>query len=631
MMDALDSRLTLTVDPRRLPQGAECGPGGVHFRVWVPERSVVEVVIERGPTVPLAPEGNGYFSTRVTGIGPGSRYGYRLDREDGPFPDPASRFQPEGPHGPSEVIDPASFPWSDHGWPGVPRREIVVYEMHIGTFTPEGTWAAALAHLPRLRDLGITMLEVMPVADFPGRFGWGYDGVNVFAPTRLYGTPDDMRRFVDRAHGLGLGVILDVVYNHAGPDGNYLKCYAPAYFTDRYENEWGEAINFDGTASRPVRDFFIANARCWIDEFHLDGLRLDATQQIFDRSTPSIVTEVVRAVRQAAGNRETFVVGENEPQDSRLLRPESEGGAGLDALWNDDVHHSALVALTGRREAYYTDYPGTPQEFVSASKWGFLYAGQHYRWQGKRRGRAMFDLSPARLVAFLQNHDQLANSARGWRLDRLTSPGRLRAMTAYLLLIPAIPMLFQGQEFAASTPFHYFADHVPALAEAVRKGRADFLSQFPSIARTSLKAALPDPGAEDTFRACQLDHGEWVRHAPWVELHRDLLALRRTDPTFAQSGERRPDGAVLGPECFVLRFFGESALEDRLVFVNLGTDLRLGPAPEPLLGAPTDEGWKLLWASEDPLYGGFGLGPVERRDEWHIPGNAAVVLAPNVV
>lgn len=628
MMDALDSRLTLTVEPRRLPQGAECVPGGVHFRVWAPQRNTVEVVIERGPTVPLSPEGNGYFSVRVNGAGPGSRYGYRLDRETGPFPDPASRYQPEGPHGPSEVVDPTAFPWSDAGWHGIPRHDLVVYEMHIGTFTPEGTWAAALAHLPRLRELGITMLEVMPVADFPGRFGWGYDGVNAFAPTRLYGAPDDMRRFVDRAHALGLGVTLDAVYNHAGPDGNYLKCYAPAYFTDRYENEWGEAINFDGTDCGPVREFFIANARYWIEEFHLDGLRLDATQQIFDRSTPSIVTEIASAVRQAANGRETFVVGENEPQDTRLLRPESEGGSGLDALWNDDLHHSALVALTGRREAYYTDYPGTAQEFVSAAKWGFLYAGQHYRWQGKRRGRAMFDLSPARLVSFLQNHDQLANSARGWRLDRLTSPGKLRAMTAYLLLIPAIPMLFQGQEFAASAPFHYFADHAPPLAEAVRKGRADFLSQFPSIARTPLKTSLPDPGTEDTFRACQLDHGEWVRHAPWVELHRDLLALRRTDPTFAHADERRPEGAVLGPDCFVLRFFGETGLQDRLLFVNLGTDLRFGPAPEPLLGAPTEEGWKLLWASEDPLYGGLGLGPVERREEWHIPGNAAVVLAP---
>jgi maltooligosyltrehalose trehalohydrolase len=623
-MIAMDARLDTPMIARRYPQGAECGPGGVHFRVWAPDRDRVDAVLEGGSPVPLESEGDGHFSGWVAGAGAGTLYRYRLDGTDGPFPDPISRFQPDGPHGPSRVVDPAAFAWTDVAWRGVPRSRTVLYELHVGTFTPEGTWAAAMEHLPRLAGLGVTAIEMMPVAEFSGRFGWGYDGVDFFAPTRLYGEPDDLRRFVDRAHALGLAVILDVVYNHAGPDGNYLKAYAAAYFTDRYENEWGEAVNFDGPDSGPVRAFVLANARYWIEEFHLDGLRLDAIQQIFDRSSPGIVAEIARTVRAAAGGRETFVVGENEPQDTGLLR----GDGALDALWNDDFHHSARVALTGRREAYYTDYPGQPQEFVSAAKWGFLFAGQTSSWQGKRRGRAMFDLSPARLVCFLENHDQLANSARGWRLDRLAAPSRLRAMTAYLLLIPAIPMLFQGQEFAASAPFHYFADHETALAEAVRRGRAEFLAQFPSIARTSLKADLPDPADEETFRACRLDHREWTAHAPWVALHRDLLALRRDDPAFAGAGERRPDGAVLGPACFVLRFFAGEPGGDRLLFVNLGADLTLAPAPEPLLAAPTARGWRTLWASEDPRYGGLGLGPVERRSDWLVPGGSAIVLAP---
>jgi maltooligosyltrehalose trehalohydrolase len=617
---------------RRLPVGAEIRPGGgVHFRVWAPIRKRVEVVFEGGSAdpVPLEPEGNGYFSgaaqTRA-----GTRYRYRLDGAP-TFPDPASRFQPDGPHGPSEVVDPAAFRWTDADWKGSALPGQVVYELHVGTFTREGTWAAAERELPELADCGITLLEVMPVADFPGRFGWGYDGVNLFAPTRLYGPPDDFRRFVDAAHRHGIGVILDVVYNHLGPDGNYLKEFSPAYFTAKYKTEWGEAINFDGPDTGPVREFFAANAAYWIAEFHLDGLRLDATQNIYD-DTPDparhILTEVGRVVRKAAGGRSTVIVAENEPQHPRLVRPESAGGYGLDALWNDDFHHAAMVALTGRNEAYYTDYFGTAQEFISAVKYGYLYQGQWYEWQEKRRGQPGLDVTPAAYVTFTQNHDQVANSGRGLRAHQLSSPARYRAMHALTLLAPGTPMLFMGQEFAASAPFLYFADHGPDLAKLVQGGRTEFLAQFRSIADPAMTEVLAPPHDPATFERCKLDFSERERHAGAYQLTRDLLRLRREDPAFRAQKPGGVDGAVLGPQAFVLRYFLDDG-SDRLLVVNFGRDLHLLPCPEPLLAPPEGMRWQVRLSTEDPKYGGGGTGPVDTPEEgWRVMGEAAVVLAP---
>src|SRR4051812_4182906 len=368
---------------RRLPVGAEIMPdGGVHFRVWAPKsrKACVEILpggksqSDGAGAYDLVRDKHGYFAGAVQGAGAGTLYRYKLD--SGSFPDPVSRFQPEGPHGPSQVIDPHSFKWTDQNWPGVPNEGLVIYEMHIGTYTPEGTYAAATGHLSELAELGVNLIEIMPVAEFPGRFGWGYDGVDLFAPTRLYGSPDDLREFINRAHELGVGIILDVVYNHLGPDGNYLKEFSEHYFTDRHKNEWGQAINFDDKDSGPVREFFAINAAYWIDEFHFDGLRLDATQQIFDCSREHVLSLISKATREAAVGRHIYLVAENESQTARLVRPVSDGGYGLDALWNDDFHHTARVALTGRREAYYSDYKGSPQEFISAIKRGFLYQGQ---------------------------------------------------------------------------------------------------------------------------------------------------------------------------------------------------------------------------------------------------------------
>jgi maltooligosyltrehalose trehalohydrolase len=615
---------------RRLPIGAEAlSEGGVHFRVWSPRRPP-ELVIDGRETfqaLALERDKDGYYSAHVPEAGHGTRYRFRFPRDTKLYPDPASRFQPEGPHGPSQVIDPARFRWSDAGWRGVSLKGHVIYEMHIGTFTPEGTWQAAAQQLPELAELGITVVEMMPVADFSGRFGWGYDGVNFYAPSRLYGEPDDLRRFVDRAHSLGLGVILDVVYNHLGPDGNYLPQFSPDYFTDRYENEWGQAINFDGPESGPVREFFIANAAYWIDEFHLDGLRLDATQQIFDKSAENVMTALTRRAREAARNRPILVVAENEPQDTQLVRAVECGGYGIDALWNDDFHHSAGVALTGHNEAYYTDYHGTAQELLSAVKWGYLYQGQYYSWQKQRRGRPALDLTPAQFVTYIENHDQVANSGRGWRLHRLTSPGRLRAMTALLLLAPGTPMLFQGQEFAASSPFFYFADHNPELAPKVFAGRNKFLSQFRRLATPEMQQCLPDPADVKTFERSKLDFADRARHAEMYALHKDLLRLRREDPAFHAQKPRGVDGAVLGPETLVLRFFADDGA-DRLLLVNLGRGLHLTPAPEPLLAPPFGRRWAIHWSSEAVGYGGCSCPEVDTEEGWRIPGAAAVVLVP---
>jgi maltooligosyltrehalose trehalohydrolase len=621
-----ENDLLLSEPPvRRLPVGAEPQRGGgVHFRVWAPACREVLVEFKDHEGQALLPEPDGYFSALSDAARAGWRYRFQLDFSES-VPDPASRFQPDGPQGWSEIVDPASFVWSDRAWRGLTRERLVIYEMHIGSFTPEGGWNAAAKQLSALAELGITCIELMPVAEFPGRFGWGYDGVNLFAPTRLYGEPDDFRGFVDSAHGLGMTVILDVVYNHLGPEGNYLKSFSAEYFTQRYKNEWGEAINFDGPNAGPVREFFIANAGYWIDEFHLDGLRLDATQQIYDASADHVLAAIVRRVREVAGPRLTFVVGENEPQETRLLRSPQFGGYDFDALWNDDFHHSAIVALTQRREAYYCDYEGHAREFVAAATRGFLFQGQHSRWQNQPRGTPALDLPADSFVVFLQNHDQIANSGRGTRGAALTSPDAWRAMTCFLLLMPGIPMLFQGQEFAASTPFLYFADYGGGLARDVAEGRRKFLSQFPSVASNDAQERLHDPADGDTFQRSLLDHGERARHAEAYALHRDLLALRRDDPVLG-SRSYRVEGAVLTDKAWLLRYITEDG-QDRLLIVNLGIDLSLTFIAEPLLAPPVGRGWRLLWSSEDPRYGGSGVLLPIKEGMWEVPGRSALLLA----
>jgi maltooligosyltrehalose trehalohydrolase len=628
-----------TVQGRRFPVGAERNGNGIHFRVWAPERKTVKLAMSSKsedlarvlPTteVELQAEGNGYFSVHLPDVDVETLYRYLLDDDPQPYPDPASRFQPQGPHGPSQVVDASTFGWTDAAWTGIELQGQVIYEMHIGTFTHEGNWTEAAKELPELAELGVTVLEIMPVADFPGRFGWGYDGVNLFAPTRLYGTPDEFRQFVNQAHAVGLGVILDVVFNHFGPDGNYLGKFSNDYVSTRYECEWGDALNFDGPNSDAVRDYVLANAAYWIKEFHLDGLRIDATQQIFDSSPEHIIAAIVRVARNAGAPRKVLIIGENEPQSAKLFLPPEQGGYGIDALWNDDFHHTAMVAMTGRADAYYSDYRGTAQEFVSTLKRGFLYQGQWYSWQNQTRGTLALDMLPAKHVNFIQNHDQLANSGSGKRIHLLTSPNRYRAVTALFLLAPQTPMLFQGQEFAATSPFFYFADHNEEIAYLVARGRSDFLAQFRTLATPEMQARLPDPGDPVTFTHSKLNLNDRNVHKEEYALHRDLLNLRRNDPVFQASQKNcRIDGAVLSPDAFVIRFFGENPGDDRLLIVNLSRDIHLVPAPEPLLAPPEDCVWDTVWSSEDPRYGGLGMPPWPTKGNWYIQGESAVVLNP---
>ncbi|MEO6568584.1 MAG: malto-oligosyltrehalose trehalohydrolase [Opitutaceae bacterium] len=614
---------------RKFPIGAEVQPGGgVHFRVWAPNSRGVAVELHSAggqvlSTVEMNREEGDYFSRLIEHARAGDLYKFRLD--GGSYADPASRFQPQGPHGPSEVIATDRFQWSDQAWRGLNPREVVIYEMHMGTFTREGTWSAAREQLPELQRIGITVIEVMPIAEFPGEFGWGYDGVDLFAPCHVYGSPDDARAFINRAHELGVMVILDVVYNHLGPDGNYVGQFSPDYFSALHQCEWGQAMNFDGQNCGPVREFFLTNARYWIEEFHFDGFRLDATQQIHDDSTPHVIAEISRVAREAGEGRTLFIVAENEPQDARLMRSPDEGGYGLDSMWNDDFHHSAIVAGTGKSEAYYSDYRGKPQEFISALKHGFLSQGQWYHWQKQRRGRPALDVEARRLVVFLQNHDQIANSLRGARLHQLASPGHLRALTALTLLSPCTPMLFQGQEFGASAPFLYFADHPSELRKLVATGRKNFLSQFSSMAVEGSQAILPEPHDVATFARCKLDFTERTKNAAVYQMHADLLRLRREDKTILHAVAI--DGAVLDEHAFVLRFFS-AAGEDRLLLVNFGSDLRLAPAPEPLLAPPEGRGWSVSWSSEAPEYGGGGTPPIETTAGWQLPGRSAILLRP---
>jgi maltooligosyltrehalose trehalohydrolase len=613
--------------PRRLPIGTELleAERGIHVRVWAPTHAQVTFALEAPDRreVVLRREPDGYHAAEIPGVGAGARYRFWLGDDRRLLADPASRFQPEGPFGPSEVVDPSRFPWTDAAWRGIEPGRHVLYELHAGTFTPEGTWDAAATQLPYLADVGITTIELMPVAEFAGDVGWGYDGVNLFAPYHRYGAPDDLRRFVDRAHAAGLAVILDVVYNHFGPSGSSMFEWCP-YYRGARATEWGEAIDFDGPHSAGVRELFVANAGYWIDEYHLDGLRLDATQTIRDTSREHVLAAISRRARAAGGGRRIFLVGENEPQEAALLEPPID----LDALWNDDYHHTARVALTGVTDGYLHDYGGTPQELVSAARRGFLYQGQLYPWQDQPRGTPTRGLPPNRHVHYLENHDQVANLGFGERLAATVDPATLRALTALTLLGPALPLLFQGQEAGSTRPWHYFAGHCGELGDAVRVGRAEFVAQFARLATAEAQAALPDPCDPATARACVLDPAARTLANPAVRLHRDLLRLRRTDPAFTDAPPGALDGAVLAGRAFALRYQQPDPMRDRLLLVNLGPTFAQAGVPEPLIAPPRGAIWRLRWSSEDPAYGGHGTPAPFTRSRLAIPARSAIVLAP---
>jgi malto-oligosyltrehalose trehalohydrolase len=517
------------------------GQGGARFRLWAPgARDVGLVLGEASTAVPMQRLPDGWFETRVPSARAHTDYAYRVRNASGNslvVPDPASRDNRRGVHSPSTLVDPLAFDWSDDGWRGRPWHEAVIYELHVGCFTPEGTFLSAIGRLDDLVALGITAIELMPVADFPGARGWGYDGVLHFAPKAAYGTPEDLKRLVVAAHQRGLMVLLDVVYNHFGPDGNYLHAYAPAFFNPAVQTPWGAAINFDGEASRTVRDFFIHNALYWIEEFHLDGLRIDAVHAMHDQSPIHFVDQLASAVRAGPGReRAVHIVLENDRNDARRLPRDAAGRPRwADAQWNDDVHHALHVIATGETDGYYLDYAAEPVRlFGRALAEGFAYQGDPSPYRdGELRGTASTQLPPLAFVNSTQTHDQVGNRAFGERIATLSHAVQrddaLRALVACVLLAPSPPMLFMGEEWAAGTPFLYFCDFEGELAQAVTRGRRAEFGRFAKFQDPAVRDRIPDPNDVQTFRRSQLDWGERARapHAGWLALYTELLACRR--------------------------------------------------------------------------------------------------------
>ena len=557
----------------RMPFGAELqADGTVRFRLWAPRHLEVSVVIDNSAPILMAAAGDGWHELITDQANVGSRYQFVLP--DGlHVHDPASRFQPEDVHGPSEVIDPAAYAWSNTAWKGRRWEEAVVYELHIGTFTPEGTFRAAIGKLDHLVRLGVTAIEIMPIGDFPGRRGWGYDGVLPYAPDGAYGRPDDLKALVEAAHTRGLMVMLDVVYNHFGPDGAYIHVIAPEAFTDRHRTPWGAAINTDGADAVPVREFFIHNALYWLEEFHFDGLRLDAVHAILDDSPKHLLEELAVRVRSAFSDRPIHLVLENEENAASRLRRDADGQPRwYTAQWNDDVHHVLHVGASGEANGYYGDYHGDTDKLGRALAEGFAFQGELMPYRGHERGEPSADLPPTAFVAFVQNHDQIGNRAFGDRLTAFAPAEAVRAAAAVYLLLPQIPMLFMGEEWASAQPFPFFCDFEPELGEAVRKGRREEFARFPEFQDQAKRDAIPDPTAEATFVSAKLnwDDIKAGNHAAWLDFYRHVLAVRHAEIvprlTSIRSGGRYEK---IGDAAVVVRWDAGQSGEVLTLAVNL--------------------------------------------------------------
>lgn len=535
-----------------MPFGARLLPGGgVEFNLWAPGASSLQLELDAGVAghprlLPMRAQAEGWWRATVPDATAGDAYRFVLP--DGlRVPDPASRYNPDDVHGASRVVDPAAYEWRDAGWRGRPWHEAVVYELHLGTFTPEGTYAAARRRLPELAGLGITAIELMPLADFPGQRGWGYDGVLPFAPEAGYGAPDELKALIDAAHSMGLMVLVDVVYNHFGPEGNYLHAYCPQFFNPAHQTPWGAAINFDGEHARHVRDFFVHNALYWIEEFHADGLRMDAVHAIRDDSPRHIVREICDVVQAGPGRqRQVHIVLENDANQASFLGRDDAGRPlCATAQWNDDLHHAAHVLTTGETDGYYADFGGdAAARFARALAEGYVYQGEPSAFRdGERRGEPSAHLPLAAFVSYLQTHDQVGNRAFGDRITATADSVLLEAAHACLLLSPHVPMLFMGEEWAASTPFQFFCDFGPELVEAVSRGRREEFSRFAAFADESARAGIPDPNAPATFENSRLrwEERDTGDHARVLARMRGLLSLRHRElvPRFAQGSSGR--------------------------------------------------------------------------------------------
>jgi len=587
--------------------------GSTRFEVWAPRAESVAVRFPAdGRSVPLAPHDDGVFAAVVPEVGPGADYFLVLGERA--LPDPVSRHQPYGVHGPSRVVDPDAFRWSDAGWRGIGLVDLVIYELHVGTFTAAGTFDAAAEDLPRLRDLGVTAVEIMPVAEFPGTRNWGYDGVHLYAPHGAYGGPEGLRRLVDRAHAIGLGVVLDVVYNHVGPEGNYLGAFGP-YFTQRHRTPWGEAMNFDDADSDEVRDWVTENAAYWVREFHVDALRLDAVHAIYDASPEHILAAIAEAAHDAAeaAGRHACVIAETDQNDARLVRPHERGGYGLDGQWSDDFHHAVHAALTGEQSGYYLDFGGV-EPLAKALRDRFVYDGRRSPFRRRRHGAVATDVPREHFVVCVQNHDQVGNRALGERLTTLLPPAGQRLAAALLLLSPYVPLLFMGEEYGETNPFLYFVSHgEPALAEAVRQGRR---AEFASFAWTG---EVPDPQAEETFRRSKLarERLDEPAHAARLRLYQDLLGLRRTLPALRIGSEVYVAADADKSTLQLARLHGSTAA---LALFNLGASQAAIAVQH-----PHPAGWTLRLSSEAREYGGDGRPLADS-----LPGMGARVTLPGL-
>ena len=581
--------------------GAQVEGGGVRFSVWAPNAKTMDLELygDDAANVAMERDTDGVFTTFVPGITAGATYAYRLDG-GAPTPDPYSRYQPDGVHGPSMVVDPTTYTWGDDGWGGIGAEGLVVYELHTGTMTPEGTFRSLIGQLQELKDLGITAIELMPVAQCPGRWNWGYDGVDLFAPSNAYGTPDDLRALVDAAHGVGLGVILDVVYNHLGPEGNYLGHYAKDYFSTTHQTGWGAGLNWDGLNNRYVRQFAIDNAASWISEFHIDGLRLDATHAIIDDSDLHVVQELTATAREVAGARGIWIVAEDGRHEITRARSLERKGEGLDALWADDFHHEIRVHLTNATENYYASYQGSTVDIAEAVNNGFSPVTT-----GKKDVTPVTEDDPASAFVFcIQNHDQVGNRPFGDRLHHVANMERYAVASALMLFSPETPMLFMGQEFAASTPFLYFTDHPDELGKLVTEGRRKEFSGFGIFHDERLRDSIPDPQAESTFLASKLRLDERERHEGIYALYKTLLKMRREDGVLRHNDRQKTHASAISAEIVAVhRWWGT---EQRLLIANFGPEVQLAVRDIEAFAPMYERPWKLLCATTEREFGGTG-------------------------
>ncbi|HEU4936125.1 MAG TPA: malto-oligosyltrehalose trehalohydrolase [Vicinamibacterales bacterium] len=575
---------------------------GVRFRVWAPSASRLTLVLQDGRAAgshEMARDAQGVFDA-IVAASAGDRYGYRVDNGE-LRPDPASRFQPDGVHGLSQVIDPSAFTWSDDRWRNRPAGDRILYELHIGTFTPDGTFAAATAKLEAVRDTGVTVLEIMPVVDFAGSRNWGYDGVCLFAPSRAYGHPDELRRLVDRAHHLGLAVVFDVVYNHLGPEGAYLTQFNKDYFTSRRSTPWGDAVNLDGPCSPMVRHYLVENAVHWIDEYHADGLRLDATHALVEADDGAILREIAAHVR-ASTSRRVFIDAEDHRNLAAMVDDPARGGWGLDGVWADDFHHVMRRLLHGDRHGYYADFAGTTSELAATIQRGWLFTGQPSPRRNAPRGTDPSAIPMQRFIVCLQNHDQIGNRPRGDRLNHVVAPESWRAASVLLLTVPMTPLIFMGQEWAASTPFQFFTDLEPALGVQVTEGRRREFAEFPEFSTATGAATIPDPQAHSTFEASRLrwDERTLPPHSFSLDLYRTLMTLRLDHPALGASSELQGEAVALDDDTIAMR-----RAEGDDVFWIVARFRTPGSAD---LGQITsahdksDSSWRVVLTTEDPLF-----------------------------